>query len=356
MLGFDYTMELDFGSSEREEPGIFGPENPYSQDVLSQASNHAFTLRCFPQELSSQHVLDFRILMEPQADLFYQTDSFGNKFCYGVIRENHSLFRVEVSGHVQRLPDRRDASTVQQEMVYRAQSQETRPGPVLTELYGKLMNGLYGSVRPESADSTLWDSSSAPSASAAETGAQGPLSLASEAGTHTSCAPAVETGVQVSSSPAAESGVHASHIPPLRRAGAQEVLAYAEAARDLVHSYMTYTPDSTRYDTRAEQAAKGKVGVCQDFSHMLLSLCRLAGIPARYTAGLLIGEGRSHAWVEVAAGGLWYPMDPTNPDIAWDQQIIFSHGRDAVDCKINRGTYYGPSAQMQFIRASVYEA
>ena len=306
MLGFDYTMELDFGSSEREEPGIFGQAGPYPQDVLSQASNHAFTLRCFPQELSSQHVLDFRILMEPQTDLFYQTDSFGNKFCYGVIRENHSLFRVEVSGHAARFPERRDEATAQQEMIFRAQSSETRPGPVLTQLYQRLLRELYGLPGKE----------------------QDGRSYGAD---------------------------HAAHAP-LRHACAEDILTYAAAARDLVHSYMTYTPDSTRYDTRAEQAAKGKVGVCQDFSHMMLSLCRLAGIPARYTAGLLIGEGRSHAWVEVAAGGLWYPMDPTNPDIAWDQQIIFSHGRDAVDCKINRGTYYGPSAQMQFIRASVYEA
>lgn len=315
MLGFDYTMELDFGSSEREEPGIFGRVSPYSQDVLSQANNHAFTLRCLPQELSSQHVLDTRILMEPQTDLFYQTDSFGNRFCYGMIRENHSLFRVQVSGHALRRPDQMDASTIQQEMIFRSQSSETRPGPVLTGLYGQLMHEHGGCPLPGDAAALSPNSSAVPGRDA-----------------------------------------HAAQLPPLRNASAEEVLTYAAAARDLVHSYMTYTPDSTRYDTRAEQAARGREGVCQDFSHMMLSLCRMAGVPARYTAGLLIGEGRSHAWVEVAAGGFWHPMDPTNPDIAWDQQIIFSHGRDAVDCKINRGTYYGPSAQMQFIRASVYQA
>ena len=300
MLGFDYTMELDFGSSEREEPGIFGQAGPYSQDVLSQANNHAFTLRCLPQELPSQHVLDFRILMEPETELSYQTDSFGNRFCYGMIRENHSLFRVQVSGHAERFPDRMDASTMQQEMIFRSFSKETRPGPVLTALYRRLLHELYGRPMPEE-------------------------------------------------------GKESAGEQPLRRASSEETLSYAAAARDLVHSYMTYKPDATRYDTRAEQAAKGREGVCQDFSHMLLALCRMAGVPARYTAGLLIGEGRSHAWVEVAAGGLWHPMDPTNPDIAWDQQVIFSHGRDAEDCKINRGTYYGPSAQMQFIRAAVYQ-
>ena len=338
MLGFDYTMELDFGSSGGEEPGIFGQTGPYAQDVLSQANNHAFTLRCIPQELSSQHVLDFRISMEPQTDLSYQTDSFGNRFCYGVIRENHSLFRVQVSGHAQRFPDRREASTMQQEMIFRSPSQETRPGPVLTMLYHRLLHELYGQPLPPE---------EAQSAGTPAVLPDGPVSsvLSRQA------PPSAGAGEV----PGAHDASHASPAQPLRHASGEEVLVYAAAARDLVHSYMTYRPDSTRYDTRAEQAAKGREGVCQDFSHMLLALCRMAGIPARYTAGLLIGEGRSHAWVEVAAGGFWHPMDPTNPDIAWDQQVIFSHGRDAEDCKINRGTYYGPSAQVQFIRAAVYQ-
>lgn len=53
-------------------------------------------------------------------------------------------------------------------------------------------------------------------------------------------------------------------------------------------------------------------GVCQDYAHIFLALLNLAGIPARYVTGLLIGEGASHAWVEVLHHGAWYGLDPTN--------------------------------------------
>ena len=133
----------------------------------------------------------------------------------------------------------------------------------------------------------------------------------------------------------------------------EDPLALAVRIRDLVHESIVYTPGVTFYDTTAEQAARGGKGVCQDLTHVMLSLCRMCGIPCRYTAGLLLGEGRSHAWVEVCYNGEWYSMDPTNPQIGWNEQIVFSHGRDAVDCKINRGTYIGPSAQIQFVNAQV---
>ena len=294
MLAFDYAMELDFGSSEGEEPlGLQLLNGPVYQNPMSQAKEHAFTLRCLPQELPCQHVIDTRVLLEPPTHLSYQVDSFGNRFCYGMVHEGHSMFRVNVSGHAERYPDRYDPATEQQIMIFRTQSDDTRPGPVLRDLYAQLAERM--GLDPTSPE-----------------------------------------------------------MHPLKNAASEKVTAFAVLARDLIHDYMTYTPDATMYDTTAESAAKGRQGVCQDFSHMMLSLCRMAGIPARYTAGLLLGEGRSHAWVEVAWDGAWHPMDPTNPDIGWDQQIIFSHGRDAIDCKINRGTYYGPAAQMQFVRAQVY--
>lgn len=52
--------------------------------------------------------------------------------------------------------------------------------------------------------------------------------------------------------------------------------------------------------------------MCQDESHVMIALCRLSGLTARYAAGFLYGEGESHAWVEVLHNGRWYGLDPTN--------------------------------------------
>lgn len=134
----------------------------------------------------------------------------------------------------------------------------------------------------------------------------------------------------------------------------QDTEARALQIRDLIHDSMTYTPGATTPATSAEEAWKRRKGVCQDYAHIMLSLLRLDHIPCRYTAGLLLGEGESHAWVEFCDHGKWIPVDPTNPAVSWEEQIIFSHGRDSRDCEISRGTYRGPEKQIQHIYSDVH--
>ena len=62
---------------------------------------------------------------------------------------------------------------------------------------------------------------------------------------------------------------------------------------------MRYRPGATNIDTTAARAFGMAQGVCQDYAHVMLCLCRLCGLPARYVSGHLLGEGGSHAWVEV---------------------------------------------------------
>ena len=100
--------------------------------------------------------------------------------------------------------------------------------------------------------------------------------------------------------------------------------------------------------------ALGK-GVCQDYSHILLSLCRMEGIPCRYVVGMLIGEGASHAWVEICSEGRWIALDPTNNLVVDDQHIKISAGRDYQDCIINQGIFTGQTRQTQQILVSVKE-
>lgn len=115
----------------------------------------------------------------------------------------------------------------------------------------------------------------------------------------------------------------------------------------------TYEKNVTTIATDAEQAWKLKRGVCQDYAHILVALCRFAGIPARYVTGFLVGEGFSHAWVEIYDNGYWFGLDPTNDLVVEDSHIKIGAGRDAADCMINRGILIGSGTQTQEIHVSV---
>ncbi|MCD8326719.1 MAG: transglutaminase family protein [Lachnospiraceae bacterium] len=66
-----------------------------------------------------------------------------------------------------------------------------------------------------------------------------------------------------------------------------------------------------------------------------------------------MGEGLSHAWVEVKEGSGWYGFDPTNQLLVTDQHIKISHGRDYRDCRINQGHFYGLGKQTQEVSVLV---
>lgn len=110
-----------------------------------------------------------------------------------------------------------------------------------------------------------------------------------------------------------------------------------------VHTKLTYLPASTDVDMSAADAfAQGK-GVCQDYAQITLTLLRSRQIPARYCAGLMPGEGETHAWVEYYDNGAWRGMDPTNDQTIEYGYIKLSHGRDSSDCRVDRGCFIGPA-------------
>ena len=122
-----------------------------------------------------------------------------------------------------------------------------------------------------------------------------------------------------------------------------------------LHNRFCYVPGVTTIDTTAEEAFAGGRGVCQDYAHILLSMCRMKKIPCRYVVGMLMGEGLSHAWVEICQDGVWIPLDPTNNLIVDDQHIKISSGRDYKDCIINQGIFVGRTVQRQTIHVLVSE-
>ncbi|MGN0642348.1 MAG: transglutaminase domain-containing protein [Huintestinicola sp.] len=111
-----------------------------------------------------------------------------------------------------------------------------------------------------------------------------------------------------------------------------------------LYENFTYAKNSTGTSTTAAQAFEQGMGVCQDYAHIFLSLCRMDGISCRYAAGLACDEGETHAWTEIFDGGSWFGIDPTNNCLVSDKYIKLSQGRDFGDCAIERGLYLGGSS------------
>ena len=120
----------------------------------------------------------------------------------------------------------------------------------------------------------------------------------------------------------------------------------AERLCDAVHDALTYRFGVTGYRTSAAQALAGGIGVCQDFAHVMIVLCRLLEVPARYVSGHLIGQGGTHAWVEVLVedgdGVVAVPFDPCNRRRAGRKHVTVATGRDYSDVAPTAGSYVGP--------------
>ena len=126
-------------------------------------------------------------------------------------------------------------------------------------------------------------------------------------------------------------------------------MALADRVNAWVTATMRYRHDVTSVSTTAAEALAVGAGVCQDYAHVMLALCRLCALPARYVSGHLVGEGGSHAWVEVllpAADGspssVAVAFDPTNDRRAGPRYLTVAVGRDYVDVAPTYGTFSGP--------------
>jgi transglutaminase-like putative cysteine protease len=114
---------------------------------------------------------------------------------------------------------------------------------------------------------------------------------------------------------------------------------------EYVHSAMTYGHGVTSVRTTAAEALAGGRGVCQDAAHVMLALCHLLEVPARYVSGHLLGQGGTHAWVEVlvpaAAHAVAMPFDPCNGTPATMRYLTVATGRDYNDVPPTSGSYLG---------------
>lgn len=139
---------------------------------------------------------------------------------------------------------------------------------------------------------------------------------------------------------------------------AQEVTAAAApgypqvaAIRDWIHQNIEYRYGTSGPATSAVDTAKSRQGVCRDYAHLGISLCRALRIPARMISGYLyqLDPMDLHAWFEAFVGGRWYTIDATQPQPRGNR-IIVGYGRDAAD--IAQMSEYG-EVQMKDMKVHV---
>ena len=109
-----------------------------------------------------------------------------------------------------------------------------------------------------------------------------------------------------------------------------------------------YLPGSTEVSSTLQEILDRRVGVCQDFAHVLIALARHLGWPARYVSGYLVpeaeSEGNSHAWVEIgSADGSWLGLDPTHRSETREWHVAVAVGRDYSDVSPLRGVFVSES-------------
>ncbi len=123
----------------------------------------------------------------------------------------------------------------------------------------------------------------------------------------------------------------------------RDTLEIADAICELIHSSFTYAHDVTSVHTTAAQAWQLRKGVCQDMAHVMIAMCASLGICARYVSGHLVGDGASHAWIEVLdpVRKLVVAIDPTHRRRTDLRYITTAIGRDYRDVAPTSGTYTG---------------
>ena len=124
--------------------------------------------------------------------------------------------------------------------------------------------------------------------------------------------------------------------------------ARVQAICDFVHHHIAFDYQQARNTRTAWEAYNERVGVCRDYAHLAIALCRCMNIPARYCTGYLgdigmpppYGTMDFAGWFEAFLGGQWYTFDARN-NIPRIGRVLIARGRDAVDVAIS--TTFGPN-------------
>lgn len=105
-----------------------------------------------------------------------------------------------------------------------------------------------------------------------------------------------------------------------------------EAIRQWIYENIRYEYGYSNASTSAQNTSESRIGVCRDFSHLGVALCRSINIPARFVVGYLneLKPMDLHAWFEAYLGGRWYTFDATQTHPKGNR-VVLAYGRDAAD-------------------------
>jgi transglutaminase-like putative cysteine protease len=128
------------------------------------------------------------------------------------------------------------------------------------------------------------------------------------------------------------------------------------ALMEFIFGFLKYEPFSTHVHTHMTEVMKDRRGVCQDFAHLLIGLCRALKIPARYVSGYLATEKASatHAWMEVFIPGHgWRGLDPTHNRQVGGTYVKIGQGRDYSDVPPISGNYRGTRERKMTVSVTI---
>lgn len=142
---------------------------------------------------------------------------------------------------------------------------------------------------------------------------------------------------------------------------ADNTIADLHALSQLVRDRVAYVPGQTNVSTLASEAWMAGQGVCQDHTHIFLSIARLKGLPARYVSGYLLMDDRadqdaSHAWAEVCVDGLgWVGFDISNSISPDERYVRIAQGLDYTDAAPTTGVTLGAGRESLTVSIQVQQ-
>jgi transglutaminase-like putative cysteine protease len=152
-------------------------------------------------------------------------------------------------------------------------------------------------------------------------------------------------------------------LEALRR---QDPLTALKRLNETLYQSFGYQPGVTDADSPIDLALEAGSGVCQDFAHIMLAICRNWGLPARYVSGYLFTDREAgdrsdpdatHAWIEVFLPSLrWVGFDPTNNCLTGERHVAVAVGRDYADVTPSRGVYKGDAESHLAVGVTVRRA
>jgi transglutaminase-like putative cysteine protease len=139
-----------------------------------------------------------------------------------------------------------------------------------------------------------------------------------------------------------------------------DLVAYLDGLTAHLNARFTYAPGVTGVNTSLGTFVQSGQGVCQDYVHAMLGVCRTVRIPSRYVSGYLyagqdfVGAEATHAWLECfVPGSGWLGFDPTNNVRVGESHVKIGHGRDYDDVPPIKGYRTGGGAETLGVEVQV---